>query len=158
VSLQPQIAPANALFDSVVGNPAAHQGSHQYINPNAFSLPNLGVNGPYRVVANEVAIGMTMPKGIVELCRMRLTPSAFTRSLSLAAPFSGAEAVAAGFFDDVVDEAHVLEHATSSAHELTKLHRDSFIATKRRVRAEGIAAVRRGFEADSRERAMMLGA
>ena len=36
------------LQPTLVGDPAAHMGSHKYINPNAFALPTLGTNGPYR--------------------------------------------------------------------------------------------------------------
>ena len=115
----------------------------------------VGINGPYRIVINEVAIGMTLPKGTIEICRMRLTPSHFTRALTLAEPFSGKAAVKAGFFDHVVSEGELIDHVTKYATQLTALHRDSFIATKRRVRAEGVAAVHRGFEADARERSMM---
>jgi len=34
----------------------------------------VGVDGPFRIVANEVAIGMTMPFTAIEFCRQRLTP------------------------------------------------------------------------------------
>jgi hypothetical protein len=36
------------LQPALVGSPQATNGSHQYINPNAFSLPSLGTNGPYK--------------------------------------------------------------------------------------------------------------
>ena len=118
----------------------------------------IGINGPFRIMANEVAIGMTMPYGIVELCRQRLTPSHLSRVLSLAEPFSSHGAVSAGFFDDVVDEAVLGEAAHSKAVELAQLHRPSFVNTKLRIRREALDAIRRGFERDASERVEFFGA
>lgn len=39
----------------------------------------IGVSGPYRLTANEVAIGFTMPRTAVEVCRQRLVPGYFNR-------------------------------------------------------------------------------
>ena len=39
------------LQPTLIGNPAARTNSKQFINPNAFSLPTLGTNGPYRYPA-----------------------------------------------------------------------------------------------------------
>ena len=39
----------------------------------------LGVDGPFRLTANEVAIGLTMPHAAVEICRQRLSPAAFNQ-------------------------------------------------------------------------------
>ena len=44
----------------------------------------IGVNGPFRLVANEVAIGLTMPQTAIEICRQRLAPSHFNRAVILA--------------------------------------------------------------------------
>ena len=35
----------------------------------------VGAGGPYKITANEVAIGLTMPRAAVEICRQRLTPA-----------------------------------------------------------------------------------
>ena len=37
----------------------------------------VGAAGPYKITANEVAIGLTMPRAAVEICRQRLTPAHF---------------------------------------------------------------------------------
>jgi enoyl-CoA hydratase len=34
----------------------------------------IGAAGPYRITANEVAIGLTMPRAAIEICRQRLAP------------------------------------------------------------------------------------
>jgi enoyl-CoA hydratase len=59
----------------------------------------IGIRGPYKLTANEVAIGMTMPRGAVEICRQRLTPACFNRAVVLAEVFAPEDAVAAGFLD-----------------------------------------------------------
>ncbi len=65
----------------------------------------IGAAGPFRITANEVAIGLTMPGAAIELCAARLTPAAFSRAVTLAEVYSPAEAAAAGFLDRVVDVA-----------------------------------------------------
>ena len=35
----------------------------------------IGARGPFKITANEVAIGITMPRAAVEICRQRLTPA-----------------------------------------------------------------------------------
>src|SRR6056297_562690 len=48
----------------------------------------LGTRGDYRVHANEVAIGLTMPRVAVAMLRHRLTPAAFQTAITMAKPFS----------------------------------------------------------------------
>src|ERR1700733_3082153 len=63
----------------------------------------VGVSGPYKITANEVAIGLTLPRAAVEICRQRLAPAQFSRAVVLADVFSPDEAVSAGFLDRIVD-------------------------------------------------------
>ena len=60
----------------------------------------LGTSGAFRIGANEVAIGLTMPLAAVEICRARLSPSHFNRSVINAEMYDPAGAVEAGFLDD----------------------------------------------------------
>ena len=101
----------------------------------------IGVRGPYRITANEVAIGLTMPRAAVEICRQRLAPAQFTRALVLADVFSPDEAVSAGFFDQVVDPSE-LENATlAAAQRALTLDMHAHYATKQRARANTIARI-----------------
>ncbi|MUM36035.1 crotonase/enoyl-CoA hydratase family protein, partial [Mycolicibacterium sp. CBMA 361] len=68
-----------------------------------------------RCQANEVAIGMTVPQSCVEILRMRLTRAAFQRAVGLAATFTGEEARAAGWLDEIVAPENVLSHAQQVA-------------------------------------------
>jgi enoyl-CoA hydratase len=108
----------------------------------------IGVTGPYKVTANEVAIGLTMPLAAVEVCRQRLTPACFTRAVLLAEVFSPEDAVAAGFVDRVVPATDVDEVAGAVAATLASLDRTAHAKTKARARAPMLAALRAAIEAD----------
>jgi enoyl-CoA hydratase len=106
----------------------------------------LGATGPFRIVANEVAIGLTMPLAAVEICRSRLTPSHFNRAVVLAEQFSPDDAVAAGFLDRVVDAAELHDAARTTAVTLAALDLDAHAGSKLRVRAHALQAIRAGIE------------
>lgn len=100
-----------------------------------------------RFQANEVAIGMVLPIAAIEIMRARLTRAAFSRAVSMAAVFSGQEAVSAGWLDEIVDDGNVLarasEAAAAAANGLNvKAHR----ASKLKARSEAIAAIRAGID------------
>jgi enoyl-CoA hydratase len=108
----------------------------------------IGVDGPYRVVANEVAIGMTMPWAAIALCRQRLSPASLDRALNLAVPFTPTEAAAAGFLDRVVEDGELQAAATAVAAGFKDLGRAAHTATKQRTRRQAVAAIREGLAAD----------
>jgi enoyl-CoA hydratase len=111
----------------------------------------VGATGPYKITANEVAIGLTMPRAAVEICRQRLTPAHFSRAVILAETFSPSDAVAAGFLDEAVEARDVLWVARDVATRLGLLDRASHEATKRRARAATLESVRSAIEADTAE-------
>jgi enoyl-CoA hydratase len=108
----------------------------------------LGASGSYKLTANEVAIGLTMPRAAVEVLRQRLTPSHFNRAVTSAEPFSPANAVEAGFLDQVVEADGLHDAAHEIAVQLTKLDLDAHKATKLRARHQTLEALRTGIEAD----------
>lgn len=108
----------------------------------------LGTAGPYRITANEVAIGMPMPRAAVEICRQRLTPAHFHRAVILAEVYSPDEAVTAGFLDRVVSGSELSGEAREIATRLGKLNMEAHKATKLRARADTLTAVRAAIEAD----------
>jgi enoyl-CoA hydratase len=109
----------------------------------------VGVTGPYKITANEVAIGLTMPRAAVEICRQRLTPAHFNRAVVLAETFTPADAVAAGFLDRTVEAASVHEVARGVAAQLATLDRSAHETTKRRARAQALSAIRSAIDADA---------
>lgn len=110
----------------------------------------IGARGDYAVVANEVAIGLTMPHAAVEILRQRLTPSAFQRAAILAEPFPPDAALAAGLLDRLVDPAELPGVAARVAADLhAQVAGPAHAATKLRVRGAALAALRTAIAADA---------
>jgi len=118
----------------------------------------VGAAGPYRITANEVAIGLTLPRSATEVCRQRLAPAHFNRATILAEVYPPEVAVSAGFLDRVVPAPEVPAAAREVAAALCALDMAAHAATKRRARAAALRAIRAGIEADDEElRAAMTG-
>jgi enoyl-CoA hydratase len=109
----------------------------------------VGVAGPYKITANEVAIGLTMPHAAVEICRQRLTPAHFNRATMLAEVFQPHSAIEAGFLDRTCEPADFWDAVRGIAGELARLDLDAHKATKLRARKAAIAAVHDAIAADS---------
>jgi enoyl-CoA hydratase len=108
----------------------------------------IGTTGPYRIVANEVAIGITMPFFAIEICRQRLTPAAFNRAVMNSEAWAPDDAVGAGWLDRTVPAAELAEAARDKVVELAKLNAAAHAATKLRARAAALQAVRGAIEND----------
>jgi len=109
----------------------------------------IGAQGAFRIGANEVAIGITMPRFGVEMCRQRLAPAHFQRAVGLAEMYAPEDAVAAGFLDRVVPADDVLRAAREVAAQLATLPVDVHAASKLRAREHALAAIRAAIEADA---------
>jgi enoyl-CoA hydratase len=109
----------------------------------------VGVSGPYRITANEVAIGLTMPRAAVEICRQRLTPAHFNRAVVLAEVYAPVDAADAGFLDRVVAPSDLGDVARTSAVALAGLDLAAHAATKQRARRQALTLVRAAIEADA---------
>lgn len=109
----------------------------------------LGVlNGPFKISVNEVAIGLTVPRFAIEVCRQRLAPAYFNRAVITAESYDPQKAAEAGFLDNLVPTAGLLGTARETALALAKLDRKSYVATKLRVRSRALGALRHAIEAD----------
>lgn len=108
----------------------------------------IGAAGPYKITANEVAIGLTMPRAAVEICRQRLAPAHFNRATVIAEVYDPDTAVAAGFLDRVVCAAELAGTARDVAAQLRMLDMNSHTATKLRARNKALAAVRMAIDLD----------
>jgi enoyl-CoA hydratase len=112
----------------------------------------IGVAGAeHKITANEVAIGLTMPRSAVEICRQRLNSAHFNRAVILAEPFSPDTAVDAGFLDSVVPATDLLSTVRGVAAMLTGLDLEAHAATKLRARRGVLAALRTAIDADVAE-------
>ena len=108
----------------------------------------IGASGAFRIGANEVAIGLTLPAAAVELCRARLNPSHFDRAVVTAEMFDPEGAVGAGFLDKVSPAADLAASAEEIARTLATLDGRAHLATKLQVRAPALESIRQGIEKD----------
>jgi enoyl-CoA hydratase len=108
----------------------------------------IGVEGPYRLGLNEVQIGLTVPWFAIELARQRLTPAQFDRAVVTAAMYSPAEAADAGFLDRVVAPEELRAASLQAAEALAGLNAAAHTATKLRVRAGALTAIRAAIESE----------
>lgn len=108
----------------------------------------IGADGAFRIGANEVAIGLTMPRFAIAITRQRLAPAHFHRAVINAEIYTPADAVAAGFLDRVVAPERVLDEARAAAVRLARLPRAVHTDTKLRAREPALREVRAGIEAD----------
>jgi enoyl-CoA hydratase len=108
----------------------------------------IGAAGAFKIGANEVAIGMTMPWFAIEMMRLRLSPSGVQRSAVLAEVFDPIGAVTIGYLDHIVDPEHVLPVARERAASYRGLHPRAHRETKQRLRGDAVARLREAIETD----------
>ncbi len=111
----------------------------------------IGLDQGAMVHVNEVQIGMTVPHFALEVCRQRLAPAHLTLAAVTAQPYTTAQALTAGFFDELVPAESMAAAALAQATRLKKLNRAAFTATKLRQRQAGLAALALAIEEDAKE-------
>ena len=94
----------------------------------------IGSRGDFKISANEVAIGMTMPRVAAAMLRHRLVPAAYQRAVTLAEYFDPESALKAGFFDELVDPDALMARAEALASDAAKLDQRAHTVSKRRIR------------------------
>jgi enoyl-CoA hydratase len=109
---------------------------------------SIGAEGSFKIGANEVALGLTMPRGAVEICRARLAPAHFNRAMMISEIYQPADAVTAGFLDRIVAASDVVAEAQAHATRLAKLNMNAYIGTKLLVREPLHKALRAAIEQD----------
>jgi enoyl-CoA hydratase len=111
----------------------------------------VGIDGPYKIGLNEVAIGMTVPRFGIEVARQRLAPAHFNLALTTAFIYSPSEAVAAGFLDRVAAPGEFKAASRAAAVALTRLDMKAHAETKRRARSGALSAMQAAIDADFAE-------
>jgi enoyl-CoA hydratase len=114
----------------------------------------VGAGGPFRIMANEVAIGLSLPQAAIQLCRARLAPTHLGRVLCLSEPLDPVGAVAAGFLDRVVPPDDLEATALAEAVRLAGLDPDAYRRAADAVSGPWRSRLRAAIEAD----ALALGA
>lgn len=116
----------------------------------------IGSRGDFKIAANEVAIGLTMPRVAAAVLRNRLTPAAYQRAVVLSEYFDVESAAAAGFFDELVEPRELMSAARMHANEYKKLDPNAHTASKRRIRASLTRKIRLSIPLDLLD-AILLG-
>lgn len=115
----------------------------------------IGSRGDFRVAANEVAIGLTMPRVAAAMLRHRLTPAAYQRAVTLSEYFPVEAAERAGFFDELVEADQLMARAQSCATEFAKLDMAAHAGSKLRIRDKLIKHIRLSIPLDIKDAVMM---
>ena len=116
-----------------------------------------GVPGPYTYVANEVAIGLAMPRVACEVLRLRLNPAARERAVTLSEQFSPEQALEVGCIDALVPVEQLLDSAQDKARALLELDPEAHAISKKRLRADTLKNIRTSLPLDLKD-AVVLGA
>jgi enoyl-CoA hydratase len=102
----------------------------------------IGSRGDFKIAANEVAIGMPMPRVAAAVLRNRLSPSAYQRAVTLAEYFDVDAALSAGFFDELTEPADLRARAEACAVQYKGLDPQAHRVSKRRIRAALVRRIR----------------
>lgn len=102
----------------------------------------IGSRGDFKIAANEVAIGLTMPRVAAAMLRHRLTPAAFQRAVTLSAYFNVDDALSAGFFDELVDPDALAHSAAERAEAVRAIDMRAHTASKRRIRRAVVRSIK----------------
>lgn len=102
----------------------------------------IGSRGDFKIAANEVAIGLTMPRVAAATLHHKLTPAAYQRAVVLSEYFDVDAALGAGFFDELAEPDELMSHANACAENFKTLDRAAHTATKRRIRAALVRKIR----------------
>ena len=108
----------------------------------------VGARGDFRITANEVALGLTMPRVAAAMLRHRLNPAAFQRAVNLAETFGTEAALEAGFFDQLVEPVDLMACADAQATKMLALDQRAHAASKLRIRRALIRKIRRSIPLD----------
>ena len=115
----------------------------------------IGSRGDFRISANEVAIGLTMPRVAAAVLRHRLDPAVFQRAVTLSEEFDPESALDAGFFDELVEPDDLAARAEALADRFLALDTRAHAASKRRIRASLIRKIRLSLPLDLFDAVMM---
>jgi enoyl-CoA hydratase len=108
----------------------------------------IGVRGPYKLTANEVAIGITLPRSATVVLGQRLSRPYLNRVAVISESFEPTEAVDAALLDRAVEPDQFPKASKEAAESLSSLNMEAHMATKARIRWDALAALRSAIEAD----------
>lgn len=108
----------------------------------------IGTSGNFKIMANEVAIGLTLPYTAIEVLRQRLTPAHFERAALLSETNHPESAVEAGFLDQCVPAGQLAAAAREKAELYLALDRKAHRESKDRARKDMLADLKNAIRKD----------
>ena len=108
----------------------------------------IGSDRPCKIGLNEVAIGMTLPDWALTIAAERLSKRHLQRAIPTARLTAAAGAVDAGYLDEVVADADVLDAAIAQATEFAGLSAKAYAVTIRKMRGAAVAEMAAEIAAD----------
>lgn len=108
----------------------------------------IGVEGDYKIVANEVEIGFTMPYTAIEICRQRLKSAHFDNAVLLSHLYNPRTAIEAGFLDQVVSKEDLQTEVKNKAAQFATLDLKAHHQSKLRMRRKTLHALGRAIRSD----------
>ncbi len=108
----------------------------------------IGATGAFTYVANEVAIGLPMPRTAIAVMRLRMTPAARERAVVLSEAFSPEQALSVGIIDELVAPEDLIDTAKSRAESFLKLDAKAHAVSKVRLRKDVLDEIRVGVRQD----------
>lgn len=110
----------------------------------------VGVKGAFKIVANEVQNGLTMPHCALTLCANRLKPSHVDRAMLLSEVFNPTGALEAGFLDQLVSADVLMSTANQLANSYLQLDAQAHRESKLRMRKKLLSHLKSAIKADRR--------
>ena len=108
----------------------------------------LGTDGDFKVGFNEVPIGLPLPGTVAALAEAQLARSELFAATAGGRLYAPGEAVAAGYFHDVVAPGEVVGRAVETASAIGRLPQRAFATTKQTIAGATVAAMRNQISAD----------
>ena len=110
----------------------------------------VAADGEFGWGLTETTIGFPLPRWVIAVARGNVRADRLDDLLLPGRTVRPGEAVEVGFADEAADPEQVLETALVHARGLAALPRQTYAETKRRLRAEAVAAVLSDLAADTR--------
>jgi enoyl-CoA hydratase len=108
----------------------------------------IGAEGDFKIVANEVEIGLTVPYSAIEICRQRLRSAHFDKAVLLSQLYTPQTAVDAGFLDEVVPKQELQKATYQKAEQFAFLDLKAHQRSKLRMRRKMLKNLTRAIRYD----------
>ena len=106
----------------------------------------IGIEGKFICQANEVRNNMDIPVQIMEIVKDRLDKKHFYKAIYHAEDYPMHEAISAGYNDEIVPPANLMEKALEKAEDLATLGHPYYMNTKNVYQADVVAKIKEGIE------------